>query len=103
MLSDSDPEAKKLYDLAIQVKKLAPWQWMEETDVFGLENPDTGELGFVSVMGNIGEYEAVAVYPCALGLYAFINFQSDEFATPAPLIHLPPPQIFFLTPHHFAK
>src|SRR5258707_11282994 len=33
MLSDSDPEAKQLYDLAIQVKKLAPWQWMEETDV----------------------------------------------------------------------
>jgi len=60
MLSHSDPEAWQLYDLAIQVKKLAPWLWMEETDVFGVASPDTSELGFVSVMGNIGEYEAVA-------------------------------------------
>jgi len=26
MLSHSDPEARQLYDLAIQVKKLAPWR-----------------------------------------------------------------------------
>ena len=88
MLSHSDSEARQLYDLAIQVKKLAPWQWMEETDVFGLENPDTGELGFISVMGNIGEYEAVAVYLGAAGLHDFIHFQADELATPYRLLEL---------------
>lgn len=86
LLRDSDPEAKQLYDLAIQVKRLAPWQWMEETDVFGLENPETDELGFVSIMGSVGEYEAVAVYLGAEGFYDFIDFQADESAAAEDLI-----------------
>ena len=103
MLSHSDSEAKQLYDLAIQVKKLAPWQWMEETDVFGLENPDTGELGFISVMGNIGEYEAVAVYLGTAGLFAFIDFQADEFATPDRLIEMPHLQAAFSDREYLEK
>jgi hypothetical protein len=103
MLSHSDPEAKQLYDLAIQVKKLAPWQWMEETDVFGLANPDTGELGFISVMGNIGEYEAVAVYLGAEGLYDFIHFQADEFATPDRLLEMPHLQAAFSDREYLEK
>jgi len=85
------------------VKKLAPWQWMEETDVFGLENPDTGELGFISVMGNIGEYEAVAVYLGAAGLYDFIHFQADEFATPHRLLELPHLQAEFSDREYLEK
>jgi hypothetical protein len=103
MLSHSDPEAKQLYDLAIQVKKLAPWRWMEETDVFGLANPDTGELGFASVMGNVGEYEAVAVYLGAAGLYDFIDFQADESATPDRLIEMPHLQAAFSDREYLEK
>ena len=103
MLRHSDPEARQLYDLAIQVKRLAPWQWMEETDVFGLENPDTGELGFISVMGNIGEYEAVAVYLGAKGLYDFIDFQADEFALPHRLLELPHLQAAFSDREYLEK
>jgi hypothetical protein len=88
LLSSSDPEAKLLYDLAIQIKRLAPWQWMEETDVFGVAHPETDELGFVSVMGSVGEYEAVAVYVGADGLYDFIDLQDDESATPQRLIEI---------------
>jgi uncharacterized protein DUF6930 len=82
LLSSSDPEAKQLYDLAIQVKALAPWQWIEETDVFGVAHPETDELGFVSIMGSVGEYEAVAVYLGAEGFHDFIDFQADQSATP---------------------
>jgi Domain of unknown function (DUF6930) len=95
LLSGADPEAKQLYDLAIQVKKLAPWQWMEETDVFGVANPKTDELGFVSIMGSVGEYEAVAVYLGAEGLYDFIDFQADESATPQRLIEMHHLQVEF--------
>lgn len=97
MLSHSDPEAKQVYDIAIQVKNLAPWQWMEETDVFGVANPDTGELGFVSVMGSVGEYEAVAVYLGAEGFYELIDFRADESATPDRLIEMPHLQAAFST------
>src|SRR5206468_9213039 len=74
----SDPEAGQLFALAIQVKELKPWRWMEETDLIGIENPEMGEIGFISVMGAIGEYEAVALYLGAEGLYGFIDLQQDS-------------------------
>ena len=55
-------EWKRLYDLMAQVKKAAPWDWMEEGDIFGIQMPETKELGFISVMGALGEHFAVAVY-----------------------------------------
>jgi uncharacterized protein DUF6930 len=103
LLSSSDAKAKHLYDLAIQVKRLAPWQWMEETDVFGVANPETNELGFVSIMGSIGEYEAVGVYLGAEGLYSFIDFQADESATPQRLIEMPHLQAEFSDRQYLEK
>jgi hypothetical protein len=44
-------EWRELYESAVRVKELAPWEWMTEADVFGVQNPETDELGFVSVMG----------------------------------------------------
>ncbi|MEP6719638.1 MAG: hypothetical protein ABJB21_10865 [bacterium] len=95
LLLPSHNEAKTLCNLAAEIKALAPWQWMEETDVFGVENPDTGEIGFISIMGNVGEYEAVAVYPGAEGIYGFIDFQADPSATPDRLIEIPQLQLSF--------
>lgn len=95
ILLPSHNEAKALCNLAAQIKALAPWQWMEETDVFGVEDPDTHEIGFVSVMGSVGEYEAVAVYPGAEGLYGFIDFQSDPSANTDRLIEIPQVQLSF--------
>ncbi|MCC6568662.1 MAG: hypothetical protein IT315_05445, partial [Anaerolineales bacterium] len=46
-------EWRKLYDLMAQLKDLAPWEWMEEDDIFGIQMPETGELGFISVMGTL--------------------------------------------------
>jgi hypothetical protein len=81
VLEPSDPEASRLYELAGSIQKLAPWQWMEETDFIGIESPDTGEIGFISVMGSIGEYEAVALYLGAEALYGFLDLMTDETAT----------------------
>ena len=61
----------RLYQAAMAIKELAPWEWMDETDIFGLENSETGELGFVSVMGALGEHLAVALYYGSEGLYGF--------------------------------
>ena len=47
LLSSSDPEARELFDLSTQVKDLKPWRWMEETDLIGIEHPETGEIGFI--------------------------------------------------------
>lgn len=94
-LRHSDQEAKELLDLAIRVKQLAPWQWMEETDLIGVENPDTGEIGFISVMGSVGEYEAVAVYLGAEGFHGFLDVVEDDTATADRLVELPHLQAAF--------
>ena len=81
LLSSNDPEARELFDLSTQVKDLKPWRWMEETDLIGIENPETGEIGFISVMGSLGEHEAIALYLGAEGLYEFIDLHTDVSST----------------------
>lgn len=69
-------EWRRLYELMDQVKTLAPWQWMEEIDLFGVQNPETEEIGFVSIMGQLGEHYAISVYLGANGLNGFWGFQN---------------------------
>jgi hypothetical protein len=103
MLLPSHDEAKTLCELAQKVKELAPWQWLEETNIFGVEDPDTGELGFISIMGHIGEYEAVAVYRGAEGLYGYIDMQSDPVAQPERIFEIPQVQVAFLESRFLEK
>lgn len=95
LLGPSDPEARELMDLTLRVNELAPWQWMEETDLIGIENPETREIGFISVMGNIGEYEAVALYLGAEGFHGFIDLHVNESATADSVLELPHLQAAF--------
>jgi hypothetical protein len=30
---------RRLYEAAVGVKELSPWEWMTETDVFGVQDP----------------------------------------------------------------
>lgn len=53
---------RQLGDLAIQFRKLAPWTWMAEEDIFGIRLPGSDQIGFVSIMGAIGQHLACAVY-----------------------------------------
>ncbi len=85
-------EWKRLYDLMAQVKELAPWEWMEEDDIFGIQISGIKELGFVSVMGTLGEHLAVAVYQGVKGLGGFWQMHSmgpkltPEFALQIPQV-----------------
>lgn len=64
-------EWRELYGAAVRVKEMAPWRWMTEAHVFGVEDPETEGLGFVSVMGMLGEYHAAVLYPNPVALYSF--------------------------------
>jgi hypothetical protein len=89
-------EWKKLYDLMAQVKNLAPWNWMEESDIFGIQIPETGGLGFVSVMGMLGEHFAVAVYQGSKGLAGFWQMQSQgSKLSPEFVLQVPQLQVSF--------
>lgn len=89
-------EAGELYRLAVLVKELAPWEWMDESEVFGVQSPETGEFGFVSIMGMAGEHFAVAVYVGAEGLYGILEFASQEtISNPEQLLDIPQLQTSF--------
>ncbi len=75
-------EWRQLYQAAMRIKEIAPWQWMQEDEVFGVQNPETGELGFVSVMGTLGEHLALAVYLGDEGLYGFWAYRRIAASVP---------------------
>src|SRR5262249_23498915 len=50
---------------------------MGETQIFGVR-PAAGPLAFVSVMGAVGEHQAVAAYLGAEGLFGFLELQQTE-------------------------
>lgn len=68
---------RRLYELVGQVKQLAPWEWMTEEDLFGVADPDSGSLMFVSVMGMLGEHISVAAYLGEAALYDFLDFHDN--------------------------
>lgn len=71
-------EWSRLYQAAMDIKAMAPWAWMGEMDVFGVQDPETDELGFVSVMGELAEHFAVGVYRGPEGLYRFWELLDAE-------------------------
>jgi hypothetical protein len=78
-------EWRTLYESAVRIKEISPWEWMTETDVFGVRSPESGELGFVSVMGLLGEHYAVSLYLGSEGIHGFLDLQEmGPFADPGP-------------------
>lgn len=68
----SDPStATRLYDLADDFHRLAPWAWMEETDLIAIRLPGMDELAYISIMGMAGNHTALALY---IGLEALERF-----------------------------
>jgi hypothetical protein len=68
-------EWSNLYEIMKRVKKLTPWEWMEEVDLFGVQDPESNQIGFVSVTGRMDEHYGVFIYLGDRGLYGFWEFQ----------------------------
>ena len=58
----TEDQWKEVFKIADQVYSLAPWDFMEEDEVFGVEDPNTNNIVYFSVMGALGEHFAVAGY-----------------------------------------
>jgi hypothetical protein len=41
----------KLYQAAIEFQKVSPWTWMRNEDLFAVEDAESGEMGYCSIMG----------------------------------------------------
>lgn len=68
-------ELNKLYFKALRIRDGHFWEWMNEVDIFGVENPETGEIAYCSFMGALGEVFALNAYLGPEGLQSYFNFQ----------------------------
>lgn len=102
-------EWKSLYEQAIEIRKLAPWGWMSEGDMVGVEHPITKELAFVSVMGAMQEHFAVGIYKGAEAIYSLFDLKENYEEIPfQELFKIPQLQVSFenrkdITPEDYAQ
>lgn len=75
MLGD---EWKKLFLAAEEFRLLAPWGWMDDSQVFGVRNPWTGEVGWCVIMGAAGLVRGLAVYRGEQGYECYILTMADR-------------------------
>jgi hypothetical protein len=54
--------AKQLCDLATEFSLLQPWKFLEDQDLILLEDPDSRDICYCSVMGALGEVYSLHVY-----------------------------------------
>jgi hypothetical protein len=64
---------RRLFDVAEQFRRLAPWKWMADDAIFGVRLPGTDTIGFVNVMGAAGKHRACAVYLGWQALYDLLQ------------------------------
>ena len=58
----ADADWESLFAAAQQIRDIEPWRFMAEDDLFGVQFPGRDEIGYVSVMGLLGEHLAISVY-----------------------------------------
>lgn len=78
------PIWKNLYDAALAFQDVEPWEWMSDSDLFGVENPENGEIGYGCVLGALGEVYGLVVYLGSAGLEQHRKIESGKLHAGSP-------------------
>lgn len=75
----------KLYEVAINIKRQAPWQTLWDTDLITIMLPGHAEPVFISVLGRDGDCYGICVYPgyhAVEGHYRLLDSDADPSVDP---------------------
>ncbi|HHV30518.1 DUF7309 domain-containing protein [Acetivibrio mesophilus] len=70
-------EWKEIYDLAVKFRELRCWEWIRDTDIFGVQHPKTGENAYCCVLGNGGDIFGLNAYIGERGLESYMDTLYD--------------------------
>ncbi len=71
-------EWRSLYDAAREFKQSAPWEWLMNEDVFGVRDPESGEIGWCVVLGAGRELFGLGIYLGDHGFDLMTRLHSGE-------------------------
>ncbi|MBN3524793.1 DUF7309 domain-containing protein [Paenibacillus apiarius] len=67
-MTEREAAWSRLYEAASAFKKQGSWNWMSESRIFGVLNPEDGEVGYCSIMGASETLFGLAVFRGGEGL-----------------------------------
>jgi hypothetical protein len=73
-----DGDLPRLYAAAVAFRDLAPWRWMEDDLLIGVEEPASGTVGYWCVLGALESVFGLAVYVGAEGFYRHHRLATGE-------------------------
>lgn len=71
-------EWRELYRAAADFLEQDSWDWIMEEDIFGVRNPDTGEIGYCSILSGVDSFPGLAVHLGTSGLEGFNQYIKCE-------------------------
>jgi len=75
---------RNLYTAAQEFKNLGCWDWMYDSDIFGVLPEEKGEIGYCAVLGARQEVFALVVYAGTEGIRVLEQMYSEELASGDP-------------------
>ncbi|VBB09338.1 Hypothetical protein LUCI_4628 [Lucifera butyrica] len=69
---------KALYELATEFNRARCWDWMDDYEIFGVRDPESGLIYYCSIMGASAEHFGIAAYRDVHGLYLLNKILSND-------------------------
>lgn len=69
---------KKLYEVTTRIKELAPWEYLWDLDLIGIQNGAEEDTVFYSILGRGGECFGISIYEGYKGLNSFLMLTMQE-------------------------
>ena len=78
MSEPSKGDWSALYQAAIAFQQATPWEWMDNEDLFAIENPDDGEVGYSTILGSGGEEFGLGMFLGEDGYGRYVRVIEEE-------------------------